>query len=256
MEGIEMTDTIQEHELQRKKSKRSYEEILDEARSISKKTIAVFIPELCQALKDEDPELSNKEIQDKVLEDCEGIWVRTYIQHFWPDWIRNQEFLKRAHAGQKGKQARKSSLAFEQQREDSLKQVIKTFNRIPEPVILPEEPEEEDNPIISTEVVGITEPEEKELPTPLELYEHGVKSAEKLWTALTNKDKLIASDTIDVLIEHIKPTRQFRLRMFKGLDQARALHYQMVLIWLDKLIQDTLRDCLEMHKESKNEITK
>ncbi len=134
--------------------------------------------------------------------------------------------------------------------------IERLINKLPEPVIIPEIQEEEEEPISVKSLGGVYQYPEKELPTPLELYERGVKSAEKLWTALTNKDRLIASDAVDVLIEHIKPTRQFRLRMFKGLDQARALHYQMVLIWLDKLIQDTLRDCLEMHKESKNEITK
>ena len=119
------------------------------------------------------------------------------------------------------------------------------------------EKDKEDQSATATSAGGPSQPQEKELLSPIKLYEKGVKSSEKLWTALTGKDRLIASDKIDVLLEHIKPTRKYRLRIFKGLDTARANHYQMVLVWLDKLIQDTLKDCLEINRERKtDEITK
>lgn len=92
----------------------------------------------------------------------------------------------------------------------------------------------------------IVEPGDKEMPNPMTLYEHGVNHAAKLWKDLTGIDHLTAADTV----EHIKPTRDYRLRLFKGLGPMEANHLQRVLIWLDKMIQDTLKMTQEGRERS------
>ena len=203
---------------------KNYDEILAQIKRLKDISGKAFIPALCVAYKREHITLENADIKNHVLN----------IEKF-TEIVNSPE---------------------EQQSEQNADVFVKTLDFI-EQEQERKEKDKEDQSATATSAGGPSQPQEKELLSPIKLYEKGVKSSEKLWTALTGKDRLIASDKIDVLLEHIKPTRKYRLRIFKGLDTARANHYQMVLVWLDKLIQDTLKDCLEINRERKtDEITK
>ena len=56
----------------------------------------------------------------------------------------------------------------------------------------------------------------------------------------------------DVFGDCIKPSRKFRQRLIKGLDDARAAHLHNSLVWLNQLINDTLEMMDEIEKESIN----
>lgn len=231
---------------------KNYDEILAQIKRLKDISGKAFIPALCVAYKREHITLENVDIKNHVVTDCLeiGLWTELTIEHYLPKWVTRTYPLNRK------KFEDVSNSPEEQQSEQNAEVIVKTLDFI-EQEQERKEKDKEDQSAEATSAGGPSQPKEKELLSPIKLYEKGVKSSEKLWTALTGKDRLIASDKIDVLLEHIKPTRKYRLRIFKGLDTARANHYQMVLVWLDKLIQDTLKDCLEINRERKtDEITK
>lgn len=272
-----MTNKKQTHEdlaLYINKPTPALDEIKNKINKLLAAGVATFIPEACNALKqDWVPNMSNEVLKqnpalqgamrNKILgsfakeRTIDGIWKESSIESCFEDFLRYPSFQESNKENSK-----KGREAIKYRKELESKGISEDFRKIirksPEPPkeILEQEEEQEEEPI-ATSAGGPYQTPEKELPSPEELYVQGGKAAEKLWTALTGKDRLIASQAVDVLLEHIKPTRKFRLRLFKGLDTARANHYQMVLIWLDKLIQDTLKDCLEINRERKtDEISK
>jgi len=72
------------------KQKKSYDELLSEAKSIIVTTAATMIPKLCEALRDGSPVYSNREIRQKVSYDCQYIWAASTIQNSLPSWILDE----------------------------------------------------------------------------------------------------------------------------------------------------------------------
>ena len=52
------------------------------------------------------------------------------------------------------------------------------------------------------------------------------------------------------LIDHIKPSRELRLRLFKGLDEQRAIYFHNMLVSMEMLIKDSLDMWDELKKET------
>jgi hypothetical protein len=253
-----------------------YDDVVNKMRKVLGAASA-FIPEACEALRvDWYAELSQKQvkhddeartdIRNQIFNDwsrernvTQGVWGDRAVQISLPDWLRNpnkqtQDFLEKV--SEQGGKATKALYAKLSHRDSLIQEqkpaIDKLADRLPEPIEIPEDEDEEK---ITYGPGQETETKRHVLPDPTKLYEDGIKHAAKLWEALTGKDDLTAADTIDVLIDKIKPSREYRLRLFKGLDPMMANHYQRVLIWLNKLIQDTLKECLETNKE-RSDITK
>ena len=60
-----------------------------------------WIPRLCQALKEENSEMSNEDIRDRVEKDCAYIWSKSTIRTYIPDEFKD---LQKQEAGRKGRE--------------------------------------------------------------------------------------------------------------------------------------------------------
>lgn len=74
-----------------------YDQLLEHARGSAK----YWIPKLCQALREENSEMSNDDIRERVKQDCLPIWQRGTINNALPEEYKNKE---RSLTGKKGRQ--------------------------------------------------------------------------------------------------------------------------------------------------------
>ena len=227
---------------------------------------ATFIPEACDALKEDwFPTMNNetlkknpavqKQMREKIISKfasdvhpCEGPWKERYISTNFADFLKYAGYQEGTEESRLAANEEKFRRKFVEKLEKvgAQQTLLELTENLPEP---PEEPEPEVEPYTG----GV---DKKKQSTPQELYEDGVTDLQKVWFDLTGLKNLLTSETTDPLIDYIKPTREYRLRIFKGLDNARAIHYQKCLIRVNMLIQDTLKMCLEFNKENKSEIDK
>jgi hypothetical protein len=84
-----------------------YDELLREIKKAHQAKTKEFIPQLCYALQNEDPFLSNEDIRDRIKKDLIDIWSKTTIQNNIPDEFKNE--AKQA-AKEKADQKRKNVL--------------------------------------------------------------------------------------------------------------------------------------------------
>ncbi len=220
-------------------------------------TAATYIPESCDALRQDwfpsmTDEIMKKNpavqeaIREKILDTYatervyDGVWKESSIKVFLSPWLRYVE-VQESH---KSNQQKATEAAQQKAWNKFSKQVTEQKNRLNHIVEqLPEAPKEEaEEQSEESETTGkatVYEPKPKELPTPLESYELGVRAIEKLWESLTNVDHTPGAKE-DVFNEYIKPSDKFRLRLWKGLDEGRAIHYHDLLVWTETVVKRTL----------------
>lgn len=243
--------------------------------------VAKFIPEACRALKQDwipdmkesvlkqNPALQEA-MRDKLLDvfakerSIDGVWSENSIEPNFEDFLLYAQYQE-GNSTEKGKEAVRIREAKKYRRKLQEQHIDQNLDRIisksPEP---PKEAEEITTTTEGSEkfTTGKTttdySPKDKELPEPNQLYEDGIKTFTKIFELLTGIDKkeITFSPNTDVFVEHIKPSRDFRLRLFKGIEPEQVIHYQRALMWVDKLIQDALKQGLDISRENKEEITK
>ena len=261
----------EEREIEKKSEKtRRYDAVSKKIYKLLTATAANYIPELAEALKDDwYPHLSvdiikvhkgvQDEIRDKILDDYShdrksgAPWASETIMNFFPDWLRNPntqvasvESIKLANA------AKRYKANFEHQR-GKFEEVVEHLPQPPREIRPVIQEDEEDETETTYRHVSEDELPKKHEPEPFELYEDGLDGISKAWKALTGIDHLPGQNE-DVLLDYIKPTRKHRLRVFKGLDERTSNWYQWALVYMDKLIQDTLRMCKEEVNSNKSSI--
>jgi|SRR5215207_5165678 len=74
-----------------------YDDLLKQARGSAK----YWIPQLCHALKEENSNLSNEDIRDRVMKDCISTWQKDTIRDALPDEYKDK---LRSELGKKGRQ--------------------------------------------------------------------------------------------------------------------------------------------------------
>jgi hypothetical protein len=74
-----------------------YDQLLERARGTAK----FWMPKLCEALRRENPEMSNDDIRERVTRDCLPIWQKSSIRNALPNEYKHAE---KAQAGKKGRQ--------------------------------------------------------------------------------------------------------------------------------------------------------
>jgi hypothetical protein len=79
----------------------NYNSLLEQAREAGTSTARAWIPKLCQALREEDKNLSNEDIRDRVEKDCAYIWSKSTIRTYIPDEFKD---LQKQEAGRKGRE--------------------------------------------------------------------------------------------------------------------------------------------------------
>lgn len=223
---------------------KSYDEILDELKNLKRKVGYLYIPALCVAYKREHLTMENEEIKERVMTDCLeiGLWTEGTIYVYFPKWINREYPLNR----KKFEETLNTSKEVERQK--NLDLLSKTIHQIPEPPKITEPEPEEPSHVEVDE--GPTEPQERYVPTPMEMYEGAIHGFDKSWQYLTNKKHIIpAGGAQDVLLTHLKPSDKLRLRMFKGLDKQRAIYFHNMLVSMEMLIKRSLDMWDELKKE-------
>ena len=246
--------------------KRPYDSILKEAEGKSNEAIAkakhitleYYIPLLCERLRVErfkDIDIETSEIQDikkmkddirtQVVNDCYW-WEYESIRHYWPTWAKDEFLtdLRKAEAQHRRPKFTEKVSVKEQESNELAQNEFNMLSSVMQRVKTP-------TPVKSQEPRGFGPaiPTEDEPATPQELYEDAIRAIAQLWTAMTNKDTL-PTKMEDVFNDCIKPSRKFRQRIIKGLDEARAAHFHNSLVWLGQLLDDTLQMMDEIQKES------
>lgn len=219
----------------KKKTKKSYAQLLKEAEETNKKVAAIYVRQLCEALRDENPEMSYAEIREKVFADCSAIgWggkTGSTIYHNFPSWLieddphhqRQVKAWETRHANQL------NSIA------DSAIKVQQDVKNIPLPPEPKEKKEELDEEFFSTlQELGVAPYGETGKST-RELTGAISEHAYKLFAALTNNDSP-PNTSSDLLVDYIRPSREFRRGLMLEVGAARraaihnALHYVSVAL--------------------------
>jgi hypothetical protein len=84
-----------------------YDDFLKQLKEDHKTTAQLAIKRLYLLLKEEDPNLSNNDMYDRILKDCLVIWARATIIENMPDELKDSE---RQEAGRRGAEAKKKLL--------------------------------------------------------------------------------------------------------------------------------------------------
>ena len=84
-----------------------YDDFLTQLKEDHKTTAQMAMKRLYLLLKEEDPNLSNDDMYDRILKDCLVIWARATIIENMPDELKDSE---RQEAGRRGAEAKKKLL--------------------------------------------------------------------------------------------------------------------------------------------------
>jgi hypothetical protein len=197
--------TMQE---QKQKAKRkSYQEILDDVRAIFSKTAAVYIPEMCRALKEEQPGYTNSDIQRKIEIDLRDINTPLTIYTFLPPWMRDD------------KRSQQAAKAWETKNQKKIDAVRKNLTELKE-IDLAEPPKEkesyegEDLDLEGGRLATYGEKGRSISGMKGNITYHGAR----LFEALTESDHLPYNDE-DLIVDYIKPSREHRKSFVLELDE-------------------------------------
>jgi hypothetical protein len=234
--------TIQD--IRKKKLSKSYAQLLGELRDLVRKTGTVYVPQLCEALAVENPLMSNIEVRNRVHLDLEGIWTRGSIETFFPSWVLRPGSVAGAKKGWETRNARKLQ---------TLKKISETFEKVelPPPPAMPtprqaasditgEEFEEIEETGISEEMdsklaeigMGRFGSQGKTLYSVLAEINGGLA---RVFKGLTEA-KVMPTVEDDLLVDFIRPTREFRKSLALELDSRHRTtlhnwcHYASVVI--------------------------
>ncbi len=223
-------ETIQE--VRKKKLSKSYEQLLAEIKDLFRKSASVYVPELCTALAVEHTDWSNRQIRDKVSLDLEGYWVQGTIDNSLPSWI----FPPGRHAG--GKKAYETRNARKLEQTHKMLVSLEKIDLPPPPVTPREKPEDEEFEIseemdakLSEMGMGRFGSQGKTLSTVLGDINEGLARAFKSLT----EARYMPTEDEDLIVDYIKPTREFRKSLALELDDKPRtylhnwLHYTIVV---------------------------
>lgn len=268
------TTSLQKHDekLKRRQNTKNYDAVSNKISKLLSATAQTFIPELCEALtKDWHPKMTQEqikndkqlrdEIRDKILEDWSydynvlkghNIWSELTIKTYFPDWLRNptqQDSQTEALELAREAKINKKLLISEREKQN----LLDTATNLPSTVIVPEPKEK-------TTTVEDDDDERWEQSIPSKYREIGEKgktvseqlreiraAAITLFQRLTEKRYMPAQDD-DIILDFIKPTREFRKGLILELDEHAKAHLYNDLGAVDAAVQDML-EILEQNKK-------
>jgi hypothetical protein len=223
-------ETIQE--VRKKKLSKSYGELLGELKDLFQKTAAVYVPELCVALAVEHTDWSNREIQDKIYLDLDGIWAKSTITESFPSWIHKPGKVAGGKKAWETRNARKLA---------ETKKIFVSLEKVdlpPPPATSPAKDDDEEFEIseemdakLADMGMGRFGSQGKTLHGVLGDINLGLARAFK---ALT-ESKYMPTEDSDLIVDYIKPSREFRKSLAIELDDRRRttlhnwLHYVTVV---------------------------
>ena len=247
------------------KSTKKYDKVTQKIRKLLGATAQTFIPELAQALKDDwFPTMPHEELQqnkgirdairDKILNDWsydsrlsyskDNVWNDATINHFLPKWLKNPSEKYTMESAREAK-IRKKILISEHEK----KKIEQIAEDLPDTVIVPEEEESEEDKEKWNETMqelgvaeyGETGKSTRDLTGAISLH------AYKLFAALTNiKNPPTSSD--DLLVDYIRPSREFRKGLMLEVDARRRASIHNALHYVSVALEDMIETINEIDK--------
>ncbi|MGZ5491539.1 MAG: hypothetical protein ACXWE7_12050 [Nitrososphaeraceae archaeon] len=263
-------------ELTGNKPTKKYDKVAMKIRKLLSATAQTFIPELCEALKqDWFPTMPHKdlqknsgireEIRSKIISEWsndsiysnsqDNIWKESTINIYLPDWLKNPNKQTESHIEKLARMREeklKRKISLNQAQKQNLDQIAETLS---DDVIVPEdesaeEKAEQDQKFWETaQELGISEYGEtgkstRELTGDISLH------AYKLFAALTN-NKSPPNDSDDLLVDYIRPSREFRKGLMLEVDRRRRIAIHNILHYVCIASEDMIEIIREI--DSKEE---
>ena len=262
----------QDEKLKRIQTHKNYDIVSKKIRKLLSATAQTFIPELAEALaKDWYPQLSleqiknNKEaresIRDKIFEDWskdqgpysqDNIWSDITIRVRLPKWLKNP--TQQMTTVQAREMAREAKIELKSSISEREKQKLENFaTTLPDTVIIPE-PKNKD--VIDDEEWERMAPSSKYLEigekgkTVMEQVQEIRGGAFRLFSGLTEKTRFPSFHDEDLILDYIKPTREFRRSLVSEMDESQRIDMYNNLGAVDAVVQDML-EILEQNKSKK-----
>ena len=202
----------------------------------------LFIPELCELLKQEHPEYTNIQIQDQVTDDCCDIWERSSIYVYLPSWVHNQAKVAAAKKAWETKESKKLKACKNVFTE--LSSVSISEPRLPQPKERFTEVDEE----LDKELHGLGLGKFGETNKSIrELYGDITEAAGNLFKAMSQHD-IPYSDDEDLIVDHIKPTREFWRSLMLEFDEVKRTRVHNWLSYIVEMAEDRLEILKQIEK--------
>ena len=90
-----------------------------------------WIPQLCLALKEENSNISNDDIRDRVMKDCISIWQKDTIRKALPDEYKDKQKQEAARISHKNRNKSGESTIFAEPSTDAGLSPAETFSSEP-----------------------------------------------------------------------------------------------------------------------------
>ena len=256
---------LQQEEQQQKpnKSTKKYDKVTKKIKKLLGATAQTFIPELCEALKqDWYPYLTEEQIRndkkirdsirDKILEDWsnesmyhseDSIWSNGVILRWVPKWLKNPSEKLTMETARDAKIKSKSQIS--EREKQKLEQIVE---ELPDSVIVQEEEPVPDEEFYGTlQELGVAPYGETGKSTRAltgDISEH----AYKLFAALTNMSS--PPNTSDnLLVDYIRPSREFRRGLMLEVDSHRRTAIHNALHYASVAIEDMIQIISEIDKQ-------
>lgn len=110
-----------------KKGYSKYDTLLKQARG----SAIYWIPQLCLALKEENSNISNDDIRDRVMKDCISIWQKDTIRKALPDEYKDKQKQEAARISHKNRNKSGESTIFAEPSTDAGLSPAETFSSEP-----------------------------------------------------------------------------------------------------------------------------
>lgn len=232
---------------QKKKLKKTRKQVIEEFRSVLNKTKAVFVRELCEAIRDENPIWEGREdlddgakddIRQMVYSDCEELGLnKGTVTGYLSSWLQYDSMIR---GSIKGWEKRNAQALEKTKKNLELSKQISLPNP-PEPKQIEEkytplDDEEHDKELHSLQMdkFGTTGKSIRELYGDITHYANG------LFKTMTEKEMPYA-DNEDLIVDYIKPSREYWRSLMLEFDETKRTRTHNELSFLAELIEDRLQ---------------
>lgn len=232
---------MSEQQQLKKKTRKSYAQLLDECESMQNKVAVVYVPQFCEALRDENPNMTHDEIRDQVFIDCRnrfgwGGKTGSTIYHNFPSWLveDNPEHQKAVKRWEFRQSYKNISLA------ESANEKLKQIHEPPKPKEEPDEEFEYKMQEAQVSEYGDTGKSIRELTGAIS------KAGYDLIEALSNNRP--PNERTDFINDYIKKSREFRRGVILEVDENRRAELHNILSMAVEIAEDTIEIIDEVDK--------
>jgi len=250
-----MSNTIQkqnETEINTNKPTKHYDEVATNVRKLLAASGQTFVPQLCDALRqDWAPELSDEKIKlfpkfqniirEKIYDEWskergyseDNVWKQSSINVWFPPWLRNTNRQEGSMDVLKEARNRKKILLDEREKQ----RLTQMATNLPKTVIIPQtKPEPISDEKLHDLGLGSYGDSHKTVNRIRNEIHEGIRL---LFKALCD-DKDLPNDGEDLLVDYIKPTREYRLGLAMEFDEAQRTNMHNKLHQVSEAIEDMI----------------